>query len=268
MHAVHKVTHPQNNWGKKKQSKTGYTGGKKGPVAGMNPRFRCGSRHNPSSCKFKDETCFAFLNVDILPKNALIKAPKRETQHGACKYVQLETEQDELGLFHVYSSGHQSAAYKVTVHLNGHPVEMEVDTGAAVSVISETLFHDKFSESPVESTKVQLKTFSGEEIPLVGQFHGSVKYENQELTLPVIVVKGNRLALLGRNWLERLKLNWRNVFSVYAPDTDLSNVTYLKQKFPDVFQEGIGTFVNLDQCLMLSERQWRRSWIDWSRVEL
>ena len=261
VHAVHKVTYPQNNWGKKKQSKTGYTGytgGKKGPVAGMNPCFRCGSRHHPSSCKFKDETCFACSKRGHIAKKCPNKGTqRRDTAYGACKYVQLETEQgteqDELGLFHVYSSGHRGAAYKVTVHLNGHPVEMEVDTGAAVSVISETLFHDKFSESQVESAKVQLKTFSGEEIPLVGQFHGSVQYENQELTLPVIVVTGNRPALLGRNWLERLKLNWRNVFSVYAPDTDLSNVTYLKQKFPDVFQEGIGTIKGFEASIRLEK---------------
>ena len=34
-----------------------------------------------------------------------------------------------------------------------------------------------------------------------------VKYSGQEVTLPLLVVKGEGPSLLGRNWVEEIKLN-------------------------------------------------------------
>jgi len=41
--------------------------------------------------------------------------------------------------------------------------------------------------------------------------------------LPLIVVDEDGPPLLGRNWLEQLKLNWRNIFRASKADT-LSDV--------------------------------------------
>ncbi len=41
-----------------------------------------------------------------------------------------------------------------------------------------------------------------------------MQYEKQNVTLPLVIVKGERPALLGRNWLEKIQLDWPNIFTV------------------------------------------------------
>ncbi|KAL0154044.1 hypothetical protein M9458_050650 [Cirrhinus mrigala] len=40
------------------------------------------------------------------------------------------------------------------------------------------------------------------------------QYERKNVTLPLVIVKGERPALLGQNWLEKIHLDWPNIFNV------------------------------------------------------
>ena len=91
---------------------------------------------------------------------------------------------------------------------------MEVDTGASLSVISEELFNSLFSagQAPqlVESGIV-LCTYTGEEVKPKGScsvFLLCACSDGVEYSLPLLVVGGKGLPLLGRNWLDKTKLNW------------------------------------------------------------
>ena len=46
---------------------------------------------------------------------------------------------------------------------------MEVDTGAAVSVVSEDTYKKLFFNLPLKRASVCLKTFTGEQIPILGE---------------------------------------------------------------------------------------------------
>ena len=71
----------------------------------------------------------------------------------------------------------------------------------------------------------------------MGSFDADVVYDSQRVTLPLVVVKGNGPMLLGRNWLKAIKLNWSDIYCVRAPGLqDVLN------KYPEVFQSGLGTF--------------------------
>lgn len=86
---------------------------------------------------------------------------------------------------------------------------MEIDTEAAVSIISQQVYKQSFAHLPLEGARVKLKTYTGECIPVLGQFTTTVQYEDQVNELPLIVVKGNGPNLCGRNWLQKVKLNWK-----------------------------------------------------------
>lgn len=90
---------------------------------------------------------------------------------------------------------------------NGKNILMGIDTGAAVSIISEKLFQNAFSVEPLDVTGIMLKMCTEELISVLGQFQTTVNYENQNKQLPLVVVKGARPALYGRNWLQKLTLN-------------------------------------------------------------
>ena len=60
------------------------------------------------------------------------------------------------------------------------------------------------------------------------------------MTLPLIVVKGNKIPLLGRNWFEHIKLNWSEIFAVNDTNPEKSLIT----KYNKLFEEGNGNIHN------------------------
>ena len=93
-------------------------------------------------------------------------------------------------------------------------MKMEVDTGSAVSIISETAYKKLFQHLPLKPTHFYLKMYSGERLTLLGEFQVRVTYQTQEVHLPLVVAKGDKPVLLGRNWLDKLKLDWATIFKV------------------------------------------------------
>ena len=65
-------------------------------------------------------------------------------------------------------------------------VIMEVDTDSAVSIVSETEYN-LLKHLQLRPTHIQLKTFSGEHLPLLGEIQVVVKYQTQEVMLPLVV---------------------------------------------------------------------------------
>ena len=50
--------------------------------------------------------------------------------------------------------------------MNGQPLRMEVDTGAAFSGSSKNTYQELFSTLPLQHSPVKLKTYSGESLPV------------------------------------------------------------------------------------------------------
>ena len=128
--------------------------------------------------------------------------------------VHSEDEMVDFGLYTINSKGKRGSGYQVQLWLEGKQVTMEVDTGSAVSIISEIEYNTLFKNLPLQPSKLQLRTYSGEQLPLLGELQVSVKYQSQGAQLPLIVAKGDRPVLLGRNWLQKLRLDWSNIFKV------------------------------------------------------
>ena len=100
--------------------------------------------------------------------------------------------------------------------LNSVPTDMEYDTGACLSTISQDTYA-KVSKSScignLEKTEVKLKTYMRESIPVLGKIRMHVKQEDQEEVLPVLVVKGTGPNLMGKDWLNQIKENFCEVYN-------------------------------------------------------
>ena len=79
--------------------------------------------------------------------------------------------------------------------LTGVQIPMEVDTGSSTTVISE----QTRNAVQMHPTEVKLKTYTGEEIAIVGDCELQVTRGANQRTLIAIVVKGNGPNLIGRN---------------------------------------------------------------------
>ena len=103
--------------------------------------------------------------------------------------------------------------YSVEVKVNGLPLHMEVDSGAAVSLATETAGASLLTSTELHPSSTVLKTYTGEQIAVKGVLKVDVEYGQQRCAqLNLLVVQGSGPCLLGRDWLAVLRLDWRNVF--------------------------------------------------------
>ncbi|XP_065281987.1 uncharacterized protein [Dermacentor albipictus] len=91
-------------------------------------------------------------------------------------------------------------------------------------------------ERPPVKTGLQLATYGGAPLEIVGQAGVPVVYREQHKLLPVVVVPGRKPSLLGRVWLAELRIDWKCVFTV---QTDRM-VEKLLRKYSDVFSMEVG----------------------------
>ena len=108
-----------------------------------------------------------------------------------------------------------SEPISLLVLVNGKKLTMEIDTGAAVSIISDKTRRSLFSELKLNESSLILKTYTDEQMKVIGQLNVRVKYGDQEEKLVLVVVGGDGPSLFGRNWLKYLRLDWGKITSLY-----------------------------------------------------
>ena len=184
------------------------------------PCYRCGrTNHDPKDCRHRKSVCHFCNKGHIAPvcrgrqsKNGHKpmqktfqgkRQPSQQTSYVATDGGKSET---ELPLFMVGNSA--SKPLYTNVLVNGKDLVMEIDTGAAVSIISETQCKQLFPNVKLDKSSIQLRTYTGEKLPVLGQINVSAQYEDQMKSLDLVVVTGNGPTLLGRNWLLQLRLDW------------------------------------------------------------
>ena len=82
----------------------------------------------------------------------------------------------------------------VPLTLNGTNLIMEIDTGAARSIISDQTFTQLWPEDLCPSLKLTntaLKTYTGERIKPLGVISVQIEVNNQKEQLDLLVVPGN-----------------------------------------------------------------------------
>ena len=99
------------------------------------------------------------------------------------------------------------------------------------------MYHKLWPRRGLGTSLIRLQTYSKEPIAVVGSTEVQVAYEGQIAKLPLVVVKGEGPTLLGRNWLDKIRLNWSKIH--YASGPGLHD---LLSKYEVIFQEGLGTF--------------------------
>ena len=89
----------------------------------------------------------------------------------------------------------------IELNIAGRNHQMELDTGAAFSIISERTEKAQFADVKRRKSSILLKTYLHERINVLGQLHVRVTYGVQQAPLVLLVVEGDGPSLVGRNWL-------------------------------------------------------------------
>ena len=176
--------------------------------------YCCGcSNHTAATCKFKYAKCLKCgKQGHIVPtcqtskrKQSRIPRQKQKTHHLEADVQSSGDADNSDGDFKLHRLGKNSSEpIMVSVWLNGQKLEMEVDTGAAFSVISEANRQAVFPNQTLHPSDLVLKAYTDKYMKVKGTLNMRVTYGDQKQKLVLVVVEGNGPSLLGRNWLKYL----------------------------------------------------------------
>ena len=224
-----------------------------GPRAGR-PAVRCwrcgGGSHSPDVCRFGSYKCHNCSKLGHLAKMCTArKSPNRfrrpERRTNAVETAEewevdisaddSNRQQEESGSIEVIQRV-SVPPISCKVYIQQTDVNMEIDTGSSVSLMGQDTFERLKVKPRLISCSSHLKTYTGQSIPVLGEFVSSVVYEGSSYrNLTVIVVKGASTNLLGRDWLKEIPINWQSVHAVRG-----TSLEALKKKHRRLFEPGLG----------------------------
>ena len=223
--------------------------------------YRCGrSNHTHANCKFKNAKCHECGKTGHIapacqstrppqpPRQGDTQRRKHKTHHVHDEAQSSDDAQPSDGAdSHGSSDGDfklhrvakkSSDPIMVALWLNGQKLDMEVDTGASFSVISEATRQRMFSNETLHPSDLVLKTYTDESMEVRGTLNMRVKYRDQKEKLVLVVVEGDGPSLLGRNWLKYIRLDWNNIFTVRT--AKMKPLNTLLQRHQPLFSKELG----------------------------
>ena len=232
--------------------------------------WRCsGANHSADVCRFRNSKCYNCSGMGHVSK-ACPKPRRRPAGRGRLPVVHGGSRQrvtnavdasdqvdwdswveDEADPVQQVASGGpeppnninqvSSPPLRCNVRFQRTQVGMEIDTGSCNTLIGEDTYRSLLIRPKLRPSGIRLRTYTGDNIPVLGEFRTSVSYKNQSHDkLKVVVVQGSRTNLLGRDWLKQIKLDWKEVHAVVN-----DSVEELKQKYSKVFEPGLGELKNV-----------------------
>ena len=208
--------------------------------------YRCARPgHLPSACHFKKKRCHKCHKIGHI-KRACTTVNPRSTPVSNVKHVSEmdTTAEHEYPLFTLLTS--HTPPLTISIKINEKQVLMELDTGAAVSLVSEDTQKQHWPEQQLQELTARLKTYSGEHLEVLGSMDIEVTYGEQQVILPLLVVKVGGPSLFGGNWLEKIKLDWPAINKVQ--DNPLDGIL---AQYQQVFQEGLGTLAGYNAQIQI-----------------
>ena len=212
----------------------------------------CGKRgHTGNRCKFCTMTCYkcgqqGHLQVVCRDQG---KPPIRQEKHVVKQLEQVTEQTEEMTIWTI--TGGLTEGYQVHLKLNSTPTKMELDTGAAVSVMSHQQWSRMFGNTgTLEIYQGKpLQGYAGHEVQVIGQVEVNVEYGHQKKQLPLILVAGNeRPPLFGRNWMQGIQLDWAKLHQIREKAT-----ASIVSRFPAVFSAEVGKIQGYKAVIRLKE---------------
>ncbi|KAJ1144776.1 hypothetical protein NDU88_011071 [Pleurodeles waltl] len=141
---------------------------------------------------------------------------------------------------------------KCSVHVNGESVEMLVDTGSRITILSKDTYKILKCKAPLHASRIILGVYGGHKIKLEGVFNAKLMFNEKSASSKVFVVDYN-VNILG--WLEQQKLKMiinpcplSYVFSIQE-----NNLEAILEEYKKVFTGKLGCLKNFKVKLILKK---------------
>ncbi|XP_062702811.1 uncharacterized protein K02A2.6-like [Aedes albopictus] len=206
------------------------------------PCWRCGDMHYSKNCPYlqhecksckktghKEGYCSCFKQKD--------RKKKRLFKNNAVAKAQ--------GLYTINQVSIAARRKFVNLEINGHPVRLQLDSAADITVISSDVY--KQIGSPVgSSASINVVNASGDDMGLIAEFECTVTLNDVVKQGRCYVTNVDNLNLFGTEWIELFGL-WDIPFNAVCNQVSSKShpkseelVQRLRSKFKNVFSEDLG----------------------------
>eukprot|EP00731_Ephydatia_muelleri_P039008 Em1040g1a len=223
---------------------------------------RCGSsKHLADRCPFRQATCFKCNKPGHIARVCRsggrpvgLSKPTSQPYQGRNTLsvddsAEEESAIDNVSVFAVGTPQVRPIVVKIAV--NGTTIEMEVDTGAAVSLVSERTWKQIRGQVKLRKADVVLRAYNHMRLKVLGEAELQVQYGGRRYELLLRVVKEDGPSLIGRDWLQQIKLDWSAMCHWISPSQSDQMVKTLMRKYADVFKAELGTMKGVKAKLVL-----------------
>lgn len=210
--------------------------------------FRCGSPdHRANNCKFASEFCRK------CKKQGHIAIVCMQTSGTKVHQTELDSndgcQEETQEIYKIHSK--DTDKILVNVLLDAKPVQMELDTGSAISTLPYNTFKKLNINKRMFNTQIQLKTYTGETFKPKGVIFVQCLYNNQGFMGKLYIVDNHLDAIFGRDWVREVKVDLAEIKSI-KHETG-SSLDELLHKYNDIFEPGIGRIPDQLGHLQLTE---------------
>lgn len=154
-----------------------------------------------------------------------------------------------------YSMGNSDKIF-IKFCIEGKFMSFEFDTGSAITTINETIFKLKFPNSRLNPSRIQIRVYNKETLPIIGEAVVKVSFKGIHKHLPIYVVPSGLDSICGRNWINAFKLlpiPTINSIEERSSKETLNLTERITSEFKEVFEEKIGNIPEIKAEYKLRE---------------
>lgn len=205
----------------------------------------CGRyNHNQASCRYKNfrcRLCGVLGHLQRICPNKSIKAVEGNEDPRSDSEEELGHKLNSVEVLQVSPLSIGNKPMLVNVTVENQILQMEIDTGSGVSLISYAVYEKYLKKIKVlKPTNIKLRSFSGEVIVPNGMLDVQVEWMGKSVTCTLLVIEKTTQNLMGRDWLNLFDWpGFRSVELVHVADKGLEN---LISRFSDLFKEEVGCY--------------------------
>ncbi|UYV65226.1 K02A2.6-like [Cordylochernes scorpioides] len=116
--------------------------------------------------------------------------------------------------------------YTIRLKVEENFIYFELDTGSCLTLISENDFKKYLPNAQLKTIGMIVETYEGTVVPILGEVIVKVEFQGKTSMLRAVVVKGEKKALLEREWINLLKIDY---FAVNQIPSEIAIAEFLKE---------------------------------------
>lgn len=147
--------------------------------------------------RFKEAVCH------FCKRRGHIERVCRDQKSGRATTNKIET----VHVNHVNETeAHKDTSTRLSLGINGHDCSFEIDTSADCTIINSQEWK-RLGSPAIHSSAFKLKCYSGKTLEVLGERTVLAAYDGKFVPLSMVVVKGERMSLLGLQGIRQLRVD-------------------------------------------------------------